>query len=198
MSDSELKQFIEGAAELSAPLAEGDANPAGGPLAAVVAALAASLLAAAADRSRDGWDGAAGARAQAQALRRRALRLAEGDATAYANARAALAQRGGAADSQDRDARIGEAVSLAGQVPLEIGAAAGDVAQLATEIAAHGSADVRADAAIAAILAAGAARAAAQLVEINLVAGADEQLVALARRIAEAALTAAGMAADQD
>ena len=198
MSDSELKQFIEGAAELSAPLAEGDANPAGGPLAAVVAALAASLLAAAADRSRDGWDGAAGARAQAQALRRRALRLAEGDATAYADARAALAQRGGAADSRDRDARIGEAVSLAGQVPLEIGAAAGDVAQLATEIAAHGSADVRADAAIAAILAAGAARAAAQLVEINLVAGADEQLVALARRLAEAALTAAGVAADQD
>ncbi len=198
MSDSELKQFIEGAAELSAPLADGDANPAGGPVAAVVAALAASLLAAAADRSRDCWDGAAGARAQAQALRRRALRLAEGDATAYADARAALAQRGGAADSRDRDARIGEAVSLAGQVPLEIGAAAGDVAQLATEIVAHGSADVRADAAIAAILAAGAARAAAQLVEINLVAGADEKLVALARRLAEAALTAAGVAADQD
>ena len=198
MADSELKRFIEGAAELSAPLAEGDANPAGGPLAAVVAALAASLLAAAADRSRDGWDGAAGARAQAQALRRRALRLAEGDATAYADARAALAQRGGTADSRDRDARIGEAVSLAGQVPLEIGAAAGDVAQLATEIAAHGSADVRADAAIAAILAAGAARAAAQLVEINLVAGADEKLVALARRLAEAALTAAGVAADQN
>jgi formiminotetrahydrofolate cyclodeaminase len=198
MSDSDLKQFIEGAAELSAPLADGDANPAGGPLAAVVAALAASLLAAAADRSRDGWDGAAGARAQAQALRRRALRLAEGDAAAYADARAALAQRGGAPDSRDRDARIGEAVSLAGQVPLEIGAAAGDVAQLATEIVAHGSADVRADAAIAAILAAGAARAAAQLVEINLVAGADEQLVALARRIAEAAMTAAGVAVDQD
>ena len=89
-------------------------------------------------------------------------------------------------------------MSLAGHVPLEIGAAAGDVAQLATEIAAHGSADVRADAAIAAILAAGAARAAAQLVEINLVAGADEQLVTLARRLAEAALMAAGIAADQD
>jgi methenyltetrahydrofolate cyclohydrolase len=198
MSDSELKRFIEGAGELSAPLAEGEADPAGGPLAAVVAALAASLLAAAANRSRDGWDDAPGARAQAQALRRRALRLAEGDAAAYVDARAALAQRGGPAESQDRDARIGEAVSLAGQVPLEIGAAAGDVAQLATEIAAHGSAEVRADAAVAAILAAGAARAAAQLVEINLVAGADEQLVTLARRRAQAALTAAGVAADQD
>ncbi len=198
MSNSELKRFIEGAAELSAPLAEGEADPAGGPLAAVVAALAASLLAAAANRSRDGWDGAAGARAQAQALRRRALRLAEGDAAAYADARAALAQRGGPADSQDRDARIGEAVSLAGQVPLEIGAAAGDVAQLATEIATHGTAEVRADAAIAAILAAGVAGATAKLVEINLVAGADEQLVTLARRRAQGALTAAGIAAEQD
>jgi hypothetical protein len=35
-------------------------------------------------------------------------------------------------------------------------------------------------------------------VEVNLVAGADEQLVAVARRQAEAALAAAGLAAEQD
>jgi formiminotetrahydrofolate cyclodeaminase len=196
--ESELKRLIEGITTLTAPLAEGDTDPAGGPIAAIVAALAASLVAAVADRSRDQWDEAAGARAQAQALRRRALTLAEGDADAYADARAALAQRGGAGDQQARDARIGEAVSLAAYVPLEIGAIAGDVAQLASEIATHGTGEVRADAAIAAILAAGAARAATKLVEVNLVAGADEQLVAVARRQAEAALAAAGLAAEQD
>ncbi len=198
MSESELKRLIEGVATLTAPLAEGDTDPAGGPVAAIVAALAASLVAAAADRSRDQWDGAPGARAQAQALRRRALTLAEGDADAYADARAALAERGGAGDAQARNARIGEAVSLAAFVPLHIGATAGDVAQLASEMATHGTAEVRADAAIAAMLAAGAARAAAQLVEVNLVAGADEQLVAIARSRAEAALAAAALAARQD
>lgn len=198
MAESELRRLIEGVTTLTAPLAEGDTDPAGGPIAAIVAALAASLIAAAADRSRDQWDGAAGARAQAQALRRKALTLAEGDANAYADARAALAQRGGAGDQQTRNARIGEAVALAAYVPLEIGATAGDVAQLASEIATHGTGEVRADAAIAAILAAGAARAAAQLVEVNLVAGADEQLVALARRQAEAALAVAGLAAEED
>jgi methenyltetrahydrofolate cyclohydrolase len=196
MSESELKRLIEAAGDLSAPLAEGEADPAGGPLAAVVAALAASLLAAAADRSRDDWDGAAGARAQAQALRRRALSLAQGDADAYADARAALAQRGGPTDPETRNIRIGEAVSLAGRVPLEIGATAGDIAQLAGEVATHGNPEIRADAAIAAILAAGAARAAAQLVEVNLVA--DQQSVALARHQADAAVAAATVASARE
>jgi formiminotetrahydrofolate cyclodeaminase len=197
VSDREPIRFIEAASVLTEPLAEGDADPAGGAVAAVAAALAASLAAAAADRSRDEWDEAAGARAQAQALRRRALVLAREDADAYANARAALAERGGPGDPASRDARIGDAVTVAAQLPLRIGATAADIAQLAGEIASRGNADVRADAAIAAAIAAGAARGAAHLVEINLVAGADEQLVARARRQAQTATDAAGAAARQ-
>ncbi len=56
----------------------GDEYPAGGAVAGVVAALAASLAADAAAGSRPGWSEAAGARAQAQALRRRATALARG------------------------------------------------------------------------------------------------------------------------
>jgi formiminotetrahydrofolate cyclodeaminase len=198
MENTEIKRLIEDAASLTAPLAEGGAEPAGGPIAGVIAALAASLAAAVADRSRADWEGAAGARAQAQALRRRALALAAGDVDAYAGARAALAQRGDAADPRVRDVRLGDAVALAAQAPLQIAATAADIAQLACDVATHGSGELRADAVIAALVAEAAARAAAHLVEINLVAGADEQLVALARRQADAAATAAGAATRQD
>ncbi len=187
----------EAASALTEPLAEGDADPTGGAVAAVAAALAASLAASAADRSRAEWDEAAGARAQAQALRRRALALADQDAEAYADARAALAERGGAGDQAGRDALIGDAVTIAAQLPLQIGATAADIAQLAGQIATHGNVDVRADATIGAALAAGAARGAAHLVEINLVAGADHQLVARARGQAQTAAGAAEAAAGQ-
>src|SRR5438270_5446490 len=69
--------------------------PAGGAVAALAAGLAASLTAAAADRSRREWDEAGGARAQAQALARRAAALAERDAAEYVLARTALDERGG-------------------------------------------------------------------------------------------------------
>lgn len=190
--------MIEGASRLTEPLAEGDADPAGGAGAGIVAALAASLAAATADRSRKQWEGAGGARAQAQLLRRRALALAEKDADAYAAARAALTERGGTGDPIERDMKIGDAVSEAAQVPLQISATAADIAQLAGEIATHGNAEIRADAAIAAILAAAAAEAAAHLVEINLIAGADRELVALAQRRAQAASSAASSATAQD
>jgi formiminotetrahydrofolate cyclodeaminase len=59
-------------------------------------------------------------------------------------------------------------------VPLELARVATDVAVLATETARHCDPDVRADAAAAASLAAGAARAAAHLVEVNLAVAPDD------------------------
>jgi formiminotetrahydrofolate cyclodeaminase len=168
-----------------------DEYPPGGATAALVAALAASLAAAAADRSRAQWDEAGGACAQAQALRRRAAELAERDVAAYAAARTALAQRHleteVAEDDGARNWRLGVVVEEAARPPLELAARAADIAELAGVIATHGADDVRADAVIAAQLAAAAARAAAILVRINLVLGGEQQSPALAQRYADAA-----------
>jgi formiminotetrahydrofolate cyclodeaminase len=173
-------------------LAEGASGPAAGEVAGEVAALAAALCAAAADRSRDCWPEAAGVRAQALSLCRRALAVAERNAVAYAQARAALASRGaGAESSEARDHHLGTQVRLAAVPPLAIAEIAADVAHLAGEIADHGAPEHRADAVVAVRLAAAAASAAAHLVEVNLVAGADEKLPARARRHAAAAAACA-------
>jgi formiminotetrahydrofolate cyclodeaminase len=198
MPDFLAKRLIEAATELSEPLAAGNADPAGGAIAAVVAALAASLAAAAAEGSSDRWGEAGGARAQAQALRRRALLLGERDVDAYAVARAALAERGeegehdgGHERDEAGDWRLGQAVRRAAEPPMELAACALDIAQLAQLIATHAAEDIRADAVIAATLAAASASAAAHLVEVNLVAGSDDQLSTRARGFASAAAAAA-------
>ena len=174
--------------------------PGGGAVASLVAALAASLAAAAADRSRTEWKEAGGARAQAQSLRRRAIELAERDAAAYATARDALTQSrlerqaGSVSEGQTkRDWRLGVAVEEAAGPPLELAASGADIAELAALISARGAAEVKADAVIAAVLAAAATRAAAQLVKINLVVGQQESSVQ-ARRYADAAAAAAASA----
>lgn len=182
---------------LAGERANGDGHPAGGAAAAVVAALAAELAAGAADCSRAQWDEAGGARAQAQVLRRRAVSLAERDATAYAAARRALGERGHATSGDDgtvRDRQLGVTLEQAADPPLALAAAAADIAELAALIAARGAGDVRADAGIAAVLAAAAARAAARLVQINLVAGGDRRRTERAREHAEAAAAAAAAA----
>jgi formiminotetrahydrofolate cyclodeaminase len=199
MSEQLNPSLVDGTAALSRRLAEGGAEPPGGAIAALVAAWAAALAGAAADRSREGWDGAAGARAQAQVLSTRALRLLERGARAHAEAMETLAARRRRADAQRereevRDFRLGQAVRQAAEPPLELSACALDVAQLAQLIASHAAGEVRADAAVAAQLAAAAARAGAHLVEINLVVGGDRQPAVRARELAEAATTAAAQA----
>jgi formiminotetrahydrofolate cyclodeaminase len=194
MSESDPNRLLDEIAAATAALAEGDSEPVSGAVAAAVAALAASLAAATADRSRNEWDEAPGIRAQAQALRRRTLALGHGDAAALAHARAVLAERRSGNATGTLDTEIGDAVLSAAEVPLQIGASAADVAQLAALTASHATADLRADATVAAILAAAAAEAAAHLVAINLIASGDEQLVALARGHAEIAAKAAGAA----
>jgi hypothetical protein len=165
----------------------------GGPAAGEVAARSASLVAAVADASRATWEQAGGVRAQALVLRRRALMLAQRDALDYARARAELDKRDGS-----RDFELGEAVRAAAQAPLELASLAADVAQLAASVAARGAGDLRADAAIAALLATGAARAAAHLVEINLIASADDEVTRAARAHVETAAAAAAAASMEE
>jgi formiminotetrahydrofolate cyclodeaminase len=172
--------------------------PGAGAGAGMVVALAAGLIEAVAQRSTDGWDEARGATAQAAALRRRGVRLAGENAEAHIAARAALASA--SADKGDRDREIadiglGAALALAAELPLRIAEAAVDVAELGALAAKRGVHDARADASSASLLAAGAAAAAAHLVEINLATQADDariararELVALARSASERAL----------
>jgi formiminotetrahydrofolate cyclodeaminase len=203
MSQQLNPSLAEASVALSRRLEEGHIEPPGGAIAALVAAWAAALAAAAADRSREGWDGAAGARAQAQALRGRALRLLERGTQAHAHAMKTLAARRGHADTEGegeevRDWRLGQAVRQAAEPPLELCACALSVAQLAQLIASHAAGEVRADAAVAAHLAAAAARSGAHLVEINLVVGGDRQPAVKARELAEAASVAAAEASALD
>jgi formiminotetrahydrofolate cyclodeaminase len=114
-----------------------------------------------------------------------------------------LAERGrragvGAERSEAQDWRLGQAVREAAQPPLELSACALSVAQLAELISSHAAGAVRADAAVAAQLAAAAARAGAHLVEINLVVGGDRQPAVQARELAEAAAAVASRASALD
>ena len=203
MSDQRNPSLVEGTEALARRLTTSGVEPPGGAVAALVAAWAAALAAAAADRSREQWDDAGGARAQAQSLQARALRLVERGALAHAEAMDTLAGRGRRADTdsehaQLRDWRLGEAVKQAAEPPLELSACALSVAQLAQLISAHAAGDVRADAAVAAQLAAAAARASAHLVEINLIVGGDHRPAVHARELARAAASAAADASALD
>jgi formiminotetrahydrofolate cyclodeaminase len=127
----------------------------------------------------------------------RALALAERGAKAHAAAMETLeAARSGAAGerAEVRDWQLGTAVEQSAEAPLELAACSLDICQLAQLIATHAAGDVRADAAVAAQLAAAAARAGAHLVEINLVVGGEHESAARARALAEAAAGAAAEA----
>ena len=117
--------------------------------------------------SRGSWSDAGAVVAQAESLRARALRLAQEDADAL---EAFLAEREapGAERVETRDFRLGRTLHRAADAPLAIAEAAADIAALAAHTAERCAGEVRADAAAAALLARGAAAAAAHLVEVNL------------------------------
>ena len=158
-------------------------------------ALAAGLLVTGAREAASSWPEANGAAAQAEALRERVLPLAYADAAAYAQALAAL-RESAEAEADPRDDRLVDALDRAADVPLAIAEAAVDVAVLAAVVAEHGDHAVCGDAAAAAMLADGAARAVANLVEINLATIEDDARVRRARRLTSAASTAAAAALD--
>jgi methenyltetrahydrofolate cyclohydrolase len=163
--------------------------PAGASALAYGVAEAAAVLVLAARVSHASWPGAAGAAAQAEALRDRAAPLAQRDAEAYAEALAARRAARGLPQEQ-RDHAVGEAFARAAEPPLQIARLAADVAELALEIATYGAPSVRADATAAAALAAGVARGTVSIVAVNLTAIADDPRVAEAGRLADAAAAA--------
>ena len=154
--------------------------PGGGAVAAVAVALAAALAEMAAQFSGRHWDHADEATARARELRTRAAPLAQADAEAY---QAVIEARGGPG--------YDEAMSRAADVPLAIVQAAAEVGELAAELAASGNPNLRGDAATSALLAEAAARAAANLVEINLADKSDDERIARAQDLASSAGAAA-------
>jgi formiminotetrahydrofolate cyclodeaminase len=168
--------------------------PGAGPAAALVTAAAAALTAMAARTSLDSWADAGGVAAQAESLRARAVRLAQEDADALT---AVLAERSsdGGDRAEMRDFRLGRTLHRAADVPLSIVEAAADVALLASHTTGHCVGDVRPDATAAAMMAHGAARAAAHLVEVNLATVAGDERVTRAYGLVRAAEAAADEAA---
>ncbi len=166
--------------------------PGAGPAAALVTAVAAALVAMAARFSQGSWAGSAAAVAQAESLRARVGRLAEEDAEAV---QAYLAAREATSEPrvEARDFNLGQALDRAADVPLAIAEAACDVAELAAHVADHCEGDVRAEAASATVLAHGAVRAAAHLVEVNLASAEGDSRVKRARDL----VRAAGAAVDE-
>ena len=181
--DLRLREFLDEIA------AEGR-TPGGGSAAALVTAIAAGLLAKVARGSGDSWPEAAGIAAQAECLRDRATPLAEAAAKQY---EAALRTREetGVELGERRDFALGQAYAKAAEPPLQIVRAASDVAQLAIAVAENGEPALRADAVVAALLAAAAAKAAAELVAVNLTASASDPRVLEAAKLAEDAARAA-------
>ena len=156
-----------------AEVADRTPAPGGGAAAAAGCGLGAALAEMAARFA--GLDEAA---ERAGSLRREALSLADADLDAYAPVLDALRLP---ADDPGRAEALRAASSAAADVPLAIAEAASAVAVLARELAAAGKPGLRGDALAGADLAAGAARAAARLVEINLAEAPDDPRVARAR-----------------
>jgi formiminotetrahydrofolate cyclodeaminase len=168
--------------ELLGAFATGDPDPGSGSAAALVVAIAASLVAKAARSSRDDWPEAGGAAAQAEALRARAAPLVDGDAFVYREAYARLARAEGA------DHTLAASLDRAAEIPLEITRTGADVAALGREVCERCDPALRPDVLGAVVLAAAAAQAAAQLVGANLTVADDDPRVREANAYADAAL----------
>ena len=165
-------------------------TPGGGALAALTGALAAGLVEMAAQNSPD-WELRGAAVAQAKVLRERLAELAPLNDEVYEQALASMRLPDGV-DSESKRALIGTSLERAAAFPLAIAEASSNVAELAAVVAEDGDPTVRGDATAAAMLALGATRAAAHLVEINLgVLEHDERLLRATRLAADAAAASA-------
>jgi formiminotetrahydrofolate cyclodeaminase len=170
-----------------------------GTVATAATAMAAGLVAMTARRSKPMWNDAGAAAGQAEVLRSRAAALLPESGSVYEAAVAQLAEarehQGAASDR--RDWKLAQALRSAAQAPLRCAEIAADVAELAGEVVARCDAASRPDAIAAGRLAEAATLIGAHLVEVNLVAGVDDELraqtavaVARARRGCERAVSA--------
>lgn len=178
-------------AGLLADLSDPASGIGAGSAAALVGAIAASALQAVARASAEAWVDGPGAAAQAEALSERLAPLAGENADAYRRARAGLAGDIPADLQERRDFALGRLLERSAAVPARIAAAAADVAELGEVLAANGLDSRRPDARAAAMLAAAASEAAAELVAVNLGERVDGALVGTARQSAARARGAA-------
>ncbi len=154
--------------------------PGGGSVAAAAGALAAALaqmvagLTAGRPKYAHVNDEMQDAARQAAALAAELSTLVERDASAYAAVSAAykLPKAVGNASGM-RYGTLQRAMIMATEAPLEIARAAASVAVLSADIAERGNTNAVADAAVAALLAEAACRAAAMTVRVNIVSMAD-------------------------
>lgn len=168
--------------------------PGGGSAAALTVAFAAGLVAMVARSSRGSWEDAVGVAAQALAIQDRVAPLVHVDAQVWEEALAALGKAGdgsGEGNGSRRDHELEKKLERAAAVPLEIAELGADAAALAALVGELGDATYRPDAAAAAALAAGGARAAAHLVEVNLGMRVGDERLARARASEQAATEAA-------
>jgi methenyltetrahydrofolate cyclohydrolase len=188
--DMSVTAFIGG-------LATRERAPGGGSAAALTVAFAAGLVVMVARSSRGVWEDAPGVAAQALSLQDRASALTYSDAEAWDEALAALRAAAdpspaeGDRNGQRRDLELEQKLERAAAVPLEIAEIGADTALLAAQAGQHGDLAYRADASAAAALAAGGARAAAHLVEVNLAIRVGDERLARARASETAAIEAA-------
>jgi methenyltetrahydrofolate cyclohydrolase len=159
--------------------------PASGSAVAAVIAMSSALLEKVARLSSAKWSGAAVALEEAHALRLRAEELVEADANSYMSyveaVRSAKKVQGKA-----RERIIAPARAATIDVPLAIARLAAETVELADALSENGNPNLRADAMVAATLAAAAATAAARLIAVNL-SGARDPRSKEADRIARAA-----------
>ncbi|WP_214403222.1 cyclodeaminase/cyclohydrolase family protein [Pseudonocardia lacus] len=155
--------------------------PGGGAVCAVTVAAAAGLVAMSARYSSDG--GAPALAAEADAERAAVLALADADAAAYGEVLAAM--RAPTSDPARAD-RLRKALEGAAEVPLRIAQAGERVARTGVAVAAGGNPNLAGDVRTAVLLAEAAARAAAELVRINVESGGLDAAVDAAARDAVA------------
>jgi formiminotetrahydrofolate cyclodeaminase len=178
------------AADLLDEVAADQLAPGAGAVASLTAALAAAAVESVAKLSRRSsveLPGAVEVADRAAELRERLVLLADANADAFAEASRSLGREN--PDDPGRDGRLGSDLARAAYTPLSIAEVAADVAELAASLAAKASHDLRADAAVAACLAEGAVRGAAELVRVNLGVGDQDERVA---RVNEYVTSAAG------
>lgn len=160
--------------------------PAGGSATAAAVAMAAALLEKAAVLSLTQWSGAARAGESAHALRLRAEELLEEDAHAYlAFVEALRAAKGLTGEARAR--AVGPAHSQTVDVPLAIVRSGAEVVEIAAALATLGNPNLRADAVVAATLAAAAAEAGSGLIAVNLDDSPADARLEEARHLATAA-----------
>jgi formiminotetrahydrofolate cyclodeaminase len=148
-------------------IASRQAAPGGGAVAAMAAAMAAGLVAMAARFSDRHLSDAGVLAREADRLRDTAARLADEDAIAYGEVRAAYAQPA-QPNPNARRGRIHRALTRATDVPLEVARVASEVAAMASRLVEGGNPNLRGDAMTAVWLARAAVRACATLVECNV------------------------------